>query len=109
MIISSYRSYRILLLLTFLVLVSTLFLFAQPETKASPSLESLLSGGSEDLPEILSSLTDADLPLALAVAEALKFKALHGDIRLSPDRSEEFRRSVEKRLKGSQNRFHGKD
>ena len=98
MSVTSPRSYRVSLLLAFLVLVGALFLFAQPEAKSNPFLENLLNGASEDLPGILSSLPDSDLPLAMGVAEALKFKALHGDTRLSPERAEEFRQSVEKRL-----------
>ena len=98
MSVTSPRSYRVSLLLAFLVLVGALFLFAQPEAKSNPFLENLLNGASEDLPGILSSLPDSDLPLAMGVAEALKFNALHGDTRLSPERAEEFRQSVEKRL-----------
>jgi len=61
-------------------------------------LGQLLDGSARDTSSTLSSLTDQDLPLALAVTEALKFKALHGESKLSSEDVRAFRAAVEKRI-----------
>lgn len=101
MVVGKRRSVRVVLALLLLVLAGSFFLAAQPAPTSASPLESLLSGSSTDIPGALSSLNDADLPLALAIAEALKFKALHGDTPLSAIKVDEFRQTLEKRLSES--------
>ncbi len=102
MVVMKRRSVRVVLALLVLILAGTFFLAAQPETPSASPLENLLSGYSTDIPGALSSLNDADLPLALAVAEALKFKALHGDTKISAEKVEEFQQAVTGRIDQSQ-------
>ena len=82
-----------------IVLLSGSFLvFGQARQKQEAPLAKLISGSSSDLTGTLSTLPEADLPLALAVTEALKFKALHNDTQFSADEVEAFRQGVIHRL-----------
>ncbi|MBI3038427.1 hypothetical protein HYY75_05155, partial [bacterium] len=55
-------------------------------------------GKSTDTQDVLSALEEKGIPLALAVAETLKFKALHSETKLYLDAIEQFKNAVEKRL-----------
>ena len=92
MVVEKRRSVRVGLVLLLLALAGSFFLAAQPEAQPASPLESLLNGSSTDIPGAMSSLVDTDLPLALAlaVADALKFKALHGDSKIPIENVEEF-------------------
>lgn len=102
MIVTKRRPIRVVLSLLLFVLVGSFFLAAQPGPQPASPLESLLNGSSSDIPGALSSLNDADLPLALAVAEALKFKALHGDTKIPVEKAEAFQQAVTGRIGQSQ-------
>ncbi|OIP21477.1 hypothetical protein AUK22_11595 [bacterium CG2_30_54_10] len=101
MVVEKRRSVRVGLVLLLLALAGSFFLAAQPEAQPASPLESLLNGSSTDIPGAMSSLVDTDLPLALAVADALKFKALHGDSKIPIENVEEFQRSISQRLEQS--------
>jgi len=71
-------------------------LFAQ---NAIPdSLSSLLDGSQKDPLAVLSNIAEKEIPLALGVAEVLKFRSLHGDSSQTPESIETFRRALEKLL-----------
>lgn len=98
MAVTKWRMVRGVLVFCLVFLAGAFFLSAQTDITAASPLESLLNGSSTDIPGTLSSLNDADLPLALAVVEALKFKASHEEISLSRDAIDSFSRGLEARL-----------
>ncbi|MBI3038102.1 hypothetical protein HYY75_03475, partial [bacterium] len=84
--------------------VFSILVFARP-SQAPSDLANLLSGKSTDIQAVLSSIEEKDIPLALAVVESLKFKALHGESKLTLDAIEQFKNAVEKRLKDAKSVF----
>lgn len=98
MVASSKRSVRVFVLLSLLVFVGSFSLAAQPDASGN-SLETLISGTTSDTADVLSTLKDEDLPLALSAAEVLKFKSLHGDGRINVQDAEAFRSAVEQKIK----------
>lgn len=102
MAVTKRLSARVVLSLLVLILAGAFFLAAQSELPPQSPLETLLSGASTDLAGTLSTMPDADLPLALAVTEALKFKALHGDSGFSVREIEDFHQALSKRLEAGQ-------
>lgn len=88
------RGFKAIWVLLFLLL--PICLFAQ---NAIPdSLSTLLDGSQKDPLATLSSIEEQDIPLALGVAEALKFRALHGDAPQSTESINVFRETLLKRL-----------
>ena len=85
-----------LVLLLFLLLPLPISIFAQ--TAIPDSLSSLLDGSQKDRLAVLSSIDDKEIPLALGVAEALKFRSLHGDSPQTPESIEAFRKALANRL-----------
>jgi hypothetical protein len=73
----------------------------QPETKCPAELKELLQGKSSDFTAAASQLKETDLPVALAVIELLKFKALHQEIPASLDQINNFESQIVARLENS--------
>lgn len=72
------------------------------ETELPPVISDLLSGKTTDLQGTLSNLEEPDFPLALTTCEVLQHKALHQDIKTSPEAVEAFKATLQKRLETSQ-------
>jgi len=71
---------------------------AQP----SQSLRSLLQGSSSDYQAVLADLPDTELPTALGMVKALRFKALHQDSPLSLADVKQFETAILARINRSQ-------
>ncbi|MBF0547352.1 MAG: hypothetical protein HQM08_23120 [Candidatus Riflebacteria bacterium] len=80
--------------------ISALFfcsaLFA--EQSLPEPISDLLSGHSTNIQETVSALNEKDLPLSLGFVPILKFKTLHGELKIPEIEIENFRKDIEKRL-----------
>jgi len=73
--------------------------FAQPHDQQLPqALDELLAGRTTDVISAASELKETDIPVALAVVELLKFKALHQETTLSSEQLNKFETLVNNRL-----------
>lgn len=72
------------------------------QEKLLAQVADLLSSKTTDYSGVVSQLSDRQLPLALAAAELLKFKAAHSEITLSVDEAESFAGLINQRIEHSQ-------
>ena len=91
--------WRVLPLIVIVFSFAAILLFGEEANKTP--LEALLAGTSRDGASVLSSIEERDLPLALAAAEILKFRAVHGDIPFSPKEADDFHSAVSSRLQNA--------
>ena len=91
-------SYVHILAVCIILLAGSFLVLGQGSPKPKSPLMSLFNASTTDTAGVLSSIPETDLPLALAIADALKFKALHGDTPLTLDEVARFRNAVITRL-----------
>jgi hypothetical protein len=92
---------------SFFSLVVGLFILAlftnlSAENPIPQGLSNLLSGKTTDTHGVLSGLDDAQIPEVMTLCDVLKHKALHKEIKLSPEAIDLFKATLETRLKSSE-------
>jgi hypothetical protein len=92
---------------SFFFLVAVLFslvLFTNlsAENPLPQGLSDLLSGKTTDTQGVLSGLDDTQIPEAITLCDVLRHKALHKEIKLTPEAVDLFKTTLETRLKSSE-------
>jgi hypothetical protein len=92
---------------SFFFLVAVLFILAlftnlSAENPLPQGLSDLITGRTTDTKGVMSGLDDPQIPEAITLCDVLRHKALHKEIKLSPEAVVLFKATLETRLKSSE-------